>query len=74
MAIHQTERAFQVTGMSCGHCQRSVDAAIRELKDVTDVRVDLVLGLASVTGTASDSEIAFAIESAGYQAKRVSIE
>lgn len=74
MTIHQTERVFQVSGMSCGHCQRSVDAAIRELKDVTDVRIDLVAGLASVTGTASHSEIAFAIESAGYQANRVSIE
>ena len=66
MATQHLKRVFKVTGMSCGHCQRAVDAAIRQLEGVHDVQVDLEAGEAIVFGNASDQKIAEAINESGY--------
>jgi copper chaperone len=48
MAIQTIE--IKVTGMTCGHCEMTVDKAIRSLGDaVTNVHVDRNSGTASVT-------------------------
>ncbi|MEV7770708.1 cation transporter [Kitasatospora sp. NPDC086791] len=62
--------AFQVKGMTCGHCVTSVTAELTKLDGVTDVAVDLTSGTVTVTvdGTRSlaDADVAAAIEEAGY--------
>ena len=63
---------IDVTGMTCGHCVRSVQEELTALPGVTDVQVELVAGGTSqVTITAteplSDEDIRAAIDEAGYQ-------
>ena len=63
---------IDVTGMTCGHCVRSVQEELTALHGVTDVQVELVAGGTSqVTITATeplpDEDIRAAIDEAGYQ-------
>ena len=63
---------IDVTGMTCGHCVRSVQEELTALPGVTDVHIELVAGGTSqVTITAteplSDEDIRAAIDEAGYQ-------
>lgn len=65
----ETTTTFGVTGMTCGHCVRSVKGELRKLDGVTDVAVDFRTGTVNVT---SDDEldrdaIRDAIDEAGYQ-------
>lgn len=62
------ERIFKVTGMTCGHCQKAVEAAIGQLEGVQSVRVDLKAGEAKVLGNANDHAVTAAVEDAGYEA------
>ena len=59
---------FQVTGMTCGHCQRAVTEEISRISGVQGVTVDLPTG--SVTVTAAQpvdrADVAHAIDEAGY--------
>jgi copper chaperone CopZ len=59
---------FQVTGMTCGHCQRAVAEEINQVVGVHGVTVDLATG--SVTVTAEQpvdrADIAAAVDEAGY--------
>ena len=71
MIQNAPERVFQVTGMTCDHCQRAVDSAIRQLHGVQNVRVNLNTGEAKVVGNASDQEVSAAVEEAGYEATRI---
>ena len=36
-----TEESIKIEGMMCGHCQATVDKAIRSVNGVQDVNVDL---------------------------------
>ena len=63
--------AYQVEGMTCGHCAKSVTEELTALEGVTDVRIDLVAGGAStVTVIAarplSAEAVRAAVEEAGY--------
>ncbi len=62
------ERIFKVTGMTCGHCQKAVEAAIGQVDGVQSVRVDLKAGEAKVIGSANDQSVTAAVEDAGYEA------
>ena len=64
-----TTQIFPVTGMTCGHCVRSVKGELGKLDGVTDVAVDLETGTVSVTsGNELDRDaIEAAIDEAGYQ-------
>lgn len=62
------ERIFKVTGMTCGHCQKAVEAAIEQLDGVQSVRVDLKAGEAKVIGNANEQAVTAAVEDAGYEA------
>ena len=63
---------FGVSGMTCGHCVRSVKTAIGELDGVTDVSVEFKSGTVQVTSTAPlDAEaVAAAVDEAGYELAR----
>lgn len=64
--------AYQVTGMSCGHCEASVRAEITKIAGVEDVAVSAASGSLIVTaGTAiDDAAIIAAVDEAGYTAVR----
>lgn len=60
---------FGVTGMTCGHCVRSVKGELAKLDGVTDIAVDFKIGTVNVTSSNElDREsIEAAIDEAGYQ-------
>jgi copper chaperone CopZ len=65
MNIIQT---FDVVGMTCDHCARSVSNEIREIDGVDDVAVDLATGVVTVTsnGHVASCDISSAVTEAGY--------
>ena len=62
------KQEFKVEGMACSHCSGRVDAAIRVLPGVTDVKVDLASGKATVEGEVSPATVIEAVGKAGYEA------
>jgi len=66
MNITQT---YDVVGMTCDHCARSVENEIRKIDGVDDVTVDLVSGLVTVesVGDLVAAEVASAVVEAGYE-------
>ena len=62
------KQEFKVEGMACSHCSGRVDAAIRALPGVTDVKVDLASGKATVEGEVSPATVIEAVGKAGYEA------
>ena len=59
---------FQVTGMSCDHCQRAVTEEISRITGVRGVAVDLATGSVTVTATqpVDRADVAHAVDEAGY--------
>ena len=64
---------YQVTGMTCGHCEKSVREEAGEIAGVTDIQVSAQTGKLVVTadGEVDDAKVIAAVEEAGYQAARV---
>ncbi|GAB2525006.1 heavy metal-associated domain-containing protein [Microbacterium sp. NPDC077391] len=64
---------YQVTGMTCGHCEKSVREEVGEIAGVTDIQVSAQTGKLVVTadGEVDDAKVIAAVEEAGYQAARV---
>ncbi len=57
-----------VEGMSCGHCEQTVEEALEEVSGVTSVTVDRESEQASVDGEAEITALVEAVEDAGYTA------
>jgi copper chaperone CopZ len=59
---------FQVTGMSCDHCQRAVTEEISRVPGVQGITVDLAAGRVTVTATqpVDRADVAHAVSEAGY--------
>ncbi|GAB6388182.1 heavy-metal-associated domain-containing protein [Stutzerimonas marianensis] len=60
-------RSFQVTGMTCAHCERAVTQAIKAREPGAVVQVDLERGIVEVEGELSEQAIREAIEEEGYK-------
>jgi copper chaperone CopZ len=58
---------YEVVGMTCEHCVRSVTEEVSEVPGVTAVDIDLATGRLTVTGPAEDSAVRAAVVEAGYQ-------
>ena len=58
-----------VSGMTCGHCQTAVTKALKTVEGVTDARVDLASGKATVTGTPDPQALVAAVTDEGYGAQ-----
>lgn len=56
-----------VSGMTCGGCASTVTRVLMRVHGVTDARVDLGGGRATVTGTAPPRELLAAIAAAGFE-------
>jgi copper chaperone len=68
-----TTGEFQVTGMSCGHCEASVRGEVSKLDGVESVEVSAASGRLVVTSAEplSDADVLAAVDEAGYTAARV---
>jgi len=63
---------LKIEGMTCGHCQKSVQEALERVEGAQNVVVDLAAGRAQVEGTADTSRLVAAVEAEGYRASPAS--
>lgn len=61
------EHRFQVSGMSCGHCVRSVTEAVHGVDQAAAVQVDLPGRTVTVKSDADSAKLGAAIANAGYE-------
>ena len=63
---------YQVTGMTCGHCEMSVREEVSGIPGVEDVEVSAQTGklVVSSSGEIDDAKVLAAVEEAGYTAVR----
>ena len=57
-----------VEGMTCGHCEQSVEDALSDVEGVTGVDVDRTTESATVEGSSDTDALVSAVEDAGYSA------
>jgi len=62
-----TTTIYDVKGMTCGHCVRSVTEEITGVEGVSAVEVDLEAGTAVVTGDVAAEAVKAAVVEAGYE-------
>lgn len=62
-------QTYDVIGMTCDHCARSVGNEIRKIGGVESVTVDLVTGMVTVTSDVhlSTVDVSSAVTEAGYE-------
>ena len=67
--MSETTSAYQVTGMTCGHCVQAITTEIGALPGVEEVHVDLSSGSVVVASLQPlvESDVAAAVHEAGYQ-------
>ena len=58
-----------VNGMTCGHCEKAVQNALKSVPGVQDVRVNLQDGTATVQGDADPQALVAAVTDEGYGAQ-----
>jgi copper chaperone CopZ len=63
-----TTTTYDVTGMTCGHCELSVQEEVGELEGVLEVKADHAAGQVTVTSAEplDPAAVAAAVEEAGY--------
>ncbi len=67
-----TTTEYQVTGMTCGHCEMSVREEVSQLAGISDIQVSAANGTLVVTSAAplDDAAVIAAVDEAGYAAVR----
>ncbi|UZJ31319.1 heavy-metal-associated domain-containing protein [Streptomyces endophytica] len=60
---------YQVTGMTCGHCEGAVSSEISEIPGVSGVQAVAATGLVTVTSKAplDEEAVRAAVDEAGYE-------
>jgi copper chaperone len=58
---------FDVQGMTCGHCERAVTQAVRQLDPHAQVKIDRASGKVEVESTQPREALAKAIAEEGYR-------
>jgi copper chaperone CopZ len=61
-------QTITVHGMSCAHCEETVEAALEGVDGVSGVDVDRESETATVEGDADPGALVVAVEDAGYEA------
>jgi copper chaperone len=66
--VSGTTSTYEVAGMTCGHCEQSVQEELAELDGVLAVDADHASGRVTVTSTGplDRAAVAAAVEEAGY--------
>lgn len=59
-------QTFNVKGMTCGHCEKAVTRAVKQVDPAAEVRIDRPAGRVEVDSTAAREAIARAIAEEGY--------
>lgn len=64
-----TTTTYEIKGMTCAHCVGSVSSELGQLPGVSDVKVDLATGTATVTSEQPlDAQaVRAAVDEAGYE-------
>lgn len=64
---------YEVTGMTCGHCEMSIREEVGEVAGVESVDVSAQTGKLVVSGEGQidDAAVLAAVEEAGYSAVRI---
>lgn len=64
---------YQVTGMTCGHCEMSIREEVSQVAGVDEIQVSAQTGrlVVSTTSDIDDDRILAAVEEAGYSAVRI---
>ncbi|MGP5726031.1 heavy-metal-associated domain-containing protein [Arthrobacter rhombi] len=67
-----TTTEYQVTGMSCGHCESAIRNELSEISGVTDIEVSAATGRLAVNSDreVDDAAVLAAVDEAGYTAVR----
>lgn len=60
---------LNITGMSCGHCVKAVEKALKAVPGVEGAQVDLAQGRATVQGAADPQTLIAAVQEEGYGAQ-----
>jgi len=60
-------QTFTVTGMTCGHCEKSVTLAIKTLDPLAEVHIDRQQNRVEVQSGQPREKLAQAIAEEGYQ-------
>ena len=65
---------YQVTGMTCGHCEMSVREEVSTVPGVQDIEVSAQTGklVVSSASPVDDDAVLAAVDEAGYKAVRAS--
>ena len=61
-------QSYEIVGMTCDHCARSVGSEIRKIDGVQAVAVDLATGVVTVTSSrdVASGDVSSAVTEAGY--------
>lgn len=59
-------QTFQVTGMTCGHCEKAVTRAIKQVDPQAEVSIDRSLNKVEVQSQQARETLAKAIAEEGY--------
>ena len=59
-------QVFQVQGMTCGHCERAVTRAVKQVDPQAEVKIDRPAGRVEVQTTQPRDALAKAIAEEGY--------
>ena len=62
-----SEQTFTVTGMTCGHCEKAVTRALKQLDPQADVQIDRAANRVAVQSSQPRDALAKAIADEGYQ-------
>ncbi|MDP3139136.1 MAG: cation transporter [Burkholderiaceae bacterium] len=59
-------QTFNVKGMTCGHCEKAVTRAVKQVDPAAQVQIDRPAGRVEVESAAAREAIAQAITDEGY--------
>ncbi|MDN5764173.1 MAG: heavy-metal-associated domain-containing protein [Microlunatus sp.] len=67
-----TTTEFQVTGMTCSHCEQAVSGEVSQIAGVDHVEVSAATGRLVITSSeaVADEQVLAAVDEAGYTAVR----
>jgi copper chaperone len=61
------ESTVQIKGMSCGHCVKAVDQALRKLAGIKDVKVTIGEAVITTDGPMNETAVREAIKDEGFE-------
>ncbi|GAD53602.1 mercuric transport protein [Halarchaeum acidiphilum MH1-52-1] len=61
-------KTYTVTGMSCGHCEQTVEEALNDVEGVESADADNEADTVVVEGEPDDADVVAAVDEAGYEA------